>query len=202
MSLFNFDDAFERNLERYNNDITSRVVKISAKIKFENKMKRENVEKLITELPLIDESLHIISNGSFDYFTLIPRIIDLSQSCVDNFYFSTWTMSRENAIQIIDLFDRSLFKNINALTGEYFRTRESKVYSFFQSQLIERKQVIVSNKNHSKVTLMKIGENYFVIEGSANFTANPRIEQFILSNSKELFEFHKEWMDKIIKKYI
>jgi hypothetical protein len=41
----------------------------------------------------------------------------------------------------------------------------------------------------------------FIIEGSANFTANPRIEQFILSNHVGLFHFHRSWMDKILTKY-
>lgn len=39
-----------------------------------------------------------------------------------------------------------------------------------------------------------------MIEGSANFTANPRIEQFIISKSKELFDFHKDWMNEVIRK--
>lgn len=119
MNLFNFDTAFEKDLINYHNDITPRIIKLSSKIKFENKMKRQNVENLITELPLNDESLHIVSNGTFDYFTLIPHIISLSQNFVTDFYFSTWTMSRENVIQIIDLFDRGLLKNVNALTGEW-----------------------------------------------------------------------------------
>lgn len=200
MSLFNFESAFEKDLINYHNDITPRVIKISSKIKFENKLKRQNVERLITELPFSNESLHIVSNGTFDYFTIIPHIIKLSNGFVTDFYFSTWTMSRENVIQIIDLYDRGLLKNVNALTGEYFRTRESKVFSILDESLTHRKQRLFANKNHAKVTLLQINEDYFVIEGSANFTANPRIEQFILSNSKDLFNFHKAWMNEIFIK--
>ncbi len=200
MGLFDFDEAFEKNLVNYNNNITSRVIRISSKIKLENKLKRQNVERLIESLPLADESLHIVSNGSFDYFTLIPHVIELSNSVADDFYFSTWTMSRDNVVQIIDMFDRGLIKNINALTGEYFRSRESKVYAIFEDAVLQRSQRIFSNKNHAKVTLIHINQNYYVIEGSANFTANPRIEQFVLTNSKELFNFHKEWMNQILTK--
>jgi hypothetical protein len=45
--------------------------------------------------------------------------------------------------------------------------------------------------------LMKKDNNYIVLEGSANLTANPRAEQFILSNHKDLYEFHKGWMEDI-----
>lgn len=199
-SLFDFDTAFEKNLVDYRNDVKPRIIRISSKIKFENKLKREGVEKLITELPSRGESLHIVSNGSFDYFTIIPQIINLSGNAVDEFYFTTWTMSRENVTQIIDLYDRGVFKKVTALTGEYFRTRESKVWSLLSDSLEARKQRVFSSKNHSKVTLLKIGGEHYIIEGSANFTANPRIEQFILSNSEELFNFHKEWLEEILQK--
>lgn len=198
--LFDFDTAFEKGREDYNNDVTSRVVKIRSKIRFENKTKREAVSALITEMPEDGESLHIVSNGSFDYFTLIPHIVEMCNGLADEFWFSTWTMSRENVIQIVDLFDRGIFRKIFALTGEYFRTREAKVYSLLYDEMKKRGQVFCCNKNHAKVTLLKIGGGYYVIEGSANFTANPRIEQFIISKSKELFDFHKDWMNEVIRK--
>lgn len=47
--------------------------------------------------------------------------------------------------------------------------------------------------------LIENGKDYIVIQGSANFTSNPRIEQFSINNNKILFDFHKNWMDEIIK---
>lgn len=35
------------------------------------------------------------------------------------------------------------------------------------------------------------------VEGSANFTANPRIEQFTISNDTALANFHKKWIENI-----
>jgi hypothetical protein len=64
--------------------------------------------------------------------------------------------------------------------------------------LKKRGQRMFSNENHSKITLMDNGVDFIVIEGSANFTANPRIEQFTVINSKELYDFHKKWMNEII----
>ncbi len=201
-NLFDFDTAFERNgtFEDSKNDITSRKIKIRSKIKFENKLKRESVNNLVDELPLESESLHIISNGSFDYFTLVPAVIEMTGSQIEEFYFSTWTMSHNNVIQILDLYDRNYIKNINALTGEYFKTRESTVYNILNLGCEERGQRVVASKNHSKITLLKTEKDFYVIEGSANFTANPRIEQFTLINSEGLFNFHKEWMDSIFIK--
>lgn len=200
-SLFDFDEAFKDVVkpQHQNNGMSSRSINIKTKIKFKNKLKINHIEKILEELPLQDESLHIVSNRTFDYFNIIPRLIELANQNVDTFYFSTWTMSHQNVISIFEMFDQGIFKNIHALTGEYFKSRETAVYSILEMGIEERKQKLFSNKNHTKVTLLEIGDEHYVIEGSANFTANPRIENFIITNSKELFYFHKEWMDQISK---
>lgn len=77
--------------------------------------------------------------------------------------------------------------------------RETAVFNMLYEGLKKRNQKMFCNENHSKVTLIENGTDYLVIEGSANFTANPRIEQFVITNSKELYLFHKSWMDEIIK---
>lgn len=203
MSNFNFDAAFETELDKKSsNGTTARSQKVKTKIKFENRLKREAVDEVIDELPEIGESLHIVSNGRFDYFMLIPRCIDLAaQPIVEEFYFSTWTMSHENVVQILNLFDRGVFKKIVAMTGEYFRSRETAVWHILETGMAERGQRLFANKNHSKITLLKMaGGEAITIEGSANFTANPRIEQFIVTNSPELLAFHKDWMDKMTLK--
>ena len=48
--------------------------------------------------------------------------------------------------------------------------------------------------------LSLLGPNfeYYMVEGSANWTANPRIEQNMITQSKELYNFHKGWMQEYI----
>lgn len=200
-NLFDFDAFGSKEKDAVLlNDTNSGVHKIQTKIKFQNKLKKEAIDALIMELPLDNESLHIVSNGSFDYFTLIPKLIEMNCGICEDFWFTTWTMSHNNVIQILELFDKGIFKNIHAMTGEYFRTRESAVYHILYLGLQERGQKLFANKNHAKITLLQCGNNFYTIEGSANFTANPRIEQFVITNSQSLFNFHKEWMTKMIFK--
>jgi hypothetical protein len=118
---------------------------------------------------------------------------------VGEFYFSTWTMNLSNTRELFKLFDDGKVKTVNALVGLYFKKRESAVFNELYEGLKSRGQRIFSNENHSKITLLSNGIDFITICGSANFTANPRIEQFTIHNSKQLFEFHKEWMDEIIK---
>ena len=36
------------------------------------------------------------------------------------------------------------------------------------------------------------------VEGSANFTENGNIENFVYTNDRNLFEFHKQWVSEIL----
>ncbi len=173
---------------------------MNKKLKLLDKMKQENLKQILPKLPEKGISYHIISNGKFDFFSFIPAITEMLNNNVDEYYGSTWTMNRSNVVTILDLFDQKIVKKINILTGLYFKRRESAVYSLLLNGLIERKQKYKSLKNHSKISLLanKETDDYITIEGSANYTANPRIEQYVINNDKGLYDFHKNWMDKIL----
>lgn len=191
--LFGLDDEIEDNVKT----VSSRSLKIQEKAQAKLFLKKEKAEKVLLEIPAPGESLHIVSNGSFDYFTLIPLAINLLQKPGD-FYFSTWTMNKTNVNQMFELYDSGKIKSINALLGLYFKKREANVFNQLYEGCLARKQRLFVNRNYSKVTLLDDGSNYIVIEGSANFTANPRIEQFVVTNNKELHDFHREWMEETL----
>lgn len=195
MSLFD-DDEVLQTTKTLKKPIS---LKRESKIKMIQALKKEVLKDVFKELPKINESIHIVSNGKFDYFNFIPLIIQyIGDSC--DFYGSTWTMNRGNVNELLELFDTNKIKSISILTGLYFKQRESSVYATLVEGIQERKQKYLCLENHSKIILLTDNkDNYIVVEGSANFTANPRIEQNTITNSKELYFFHKEWIDKIIK---
>ena len=167
-------------------------------MKTQNALGVKKIGGVVGELPTAGESIHIVSNGCFDYFSLVPWVLNTMQASGADLWFSTWTMNFANVARLFECFDAGQLKTISALTGLYFATREKAVYAELCEGLAKRGQRIYANKNHSKVTLIRHGESHFVIEGSANFTANPRIENFVLSNSKPLFDFHRDWLEELL----
>ena len=177
--------------------IESKSIKINEKIKLLSLMKKEHLSQCLKEIPKLGESLHIISNGSFDFWTFIPFLID-KLGGVGEFFGSTWTLNRQNCKELLELFDEHKIKKIGFLTGLYFKRREASVYSTLLTGLSDRGQKYKCLENHAKVAIFENGSDYITIEGSANFTSNPRIEQYTISNSRELFYFHREWMEGIL----
>jgi len=149
-------------------------------------------------LPKPGQSIHFITNARYDFWMVVRCAIEIIGK-VKYFYGSTWTMNRENVQELLTLYDDGTIENISMLTGLYFKRRESAVYAQLLAGLEERGQRFNSFRNHAKVILLQSGDDYIVMEGSANFTANPRLENFCIINDKKLYDFHKEWMEEMLE---
>jgi hypothetical protein len=53
--------------------------------------------------------------------------------------------------------------------------------------------------SHAKVFAMTNGKDFITVSGSGNWSENPRLETYCISNDKTRFEFHKNWMLEISK---
>jgi hypothetical protein len=158
-------------------------------------LQRQHLKDVVEQLPAAGESYHILSNGKYDYWTFVPVLIDMMGGRADLLYGSTWTMNRNNVVDLVRLYDEGRASKIGILTGLYFKRRETAVYTMLVEALQKRGQPYMAFRNHAKVIILSNADYYLTIEGSANFTANPRLEQYILTNERRLFDFHREWME-------
>lgn len=146
--------------------------------------------------PEIGETLHLMANGSFDFFTIASVIIQRMES-VDNLYASTWTTSQTSIQDLADYFDSGLIRAIHILSDVSFKGRKPAQYAMLLHMLHQRGQRFVASRNHSKVVLLNHQNHYITIECSASFTSTPRLEQHVITNDKSLWEFHRSWMEEI-----
>lgn len=56
--------------------------------------------------------------------------------------------------------------------------------------------------SHAKVAMLETKDDFFVIEGSGNWSENACYEQYVFANSKGLFNFRKELFDNVNIRYI
>lgn len=161
-------------------------------------LQEEELGDVLTALPAAGESLHIVSNGKWDYWRLVPVVLDLLGRPAEELYGSTWTMSRQNVRELLALLDAGRIRSAAILTGTYFLRRESAVAATLQEGLRSRGMRYRAFANHTKVVLLAAPPDYLVFEGSANWTANPRAEQNVLVNDPELYAFHRAWMERFL----
>jgi predicted metallo-beta-lactamase superfamily hydrolase len=178
--------------------ISSRKLVVHHKRDMINRLRKETAAEIVGRLPKPGEAYHIVSNGSFDYWQVVVAIARLLGRPVEAFRASTWTMNRGNVLELLKMIDEGTLREVGFLTGIYFKRRESAVYATLMEGLIKRKQRLRCLENHAKVAVFIAPPHYIVLEGSANFTANPRIEQNMIVNCQELAEFHKAWIDEVL----
>ena len=179
--------------------ISPRVLQRERKAKTIAAMKREALADVMPALPEPGYSYHVVSNGSFDYWSWIPTMAGY-MGHVEEFYGSTWTLNRANARELLELMDAGTLGKVAVVTGVYFKRREAAVYTTLVEGLATRGGRYMALENHAKVALLgnPDTDTWIVVEGSANWTANPRIEQNVVSNDRDLFEFHRAWMESVL----
>ncbi len=159
-----------------------------------------NILKKIGGLPNNDEIIEFISDGTSDtgsFFSLIIEDIGV----IDEIYITTWTISRENVVRLLDAYDSGKIKKIGFLINNgLLKTNSTKsIWGLINDEFPKRNIQYKAVNSHAKIFTCKIGDRYLTISGSGNWSENPRIENYFIIGGKDSFYFNKTWMQKAIK---
>lgn len=185
--------------ERSDPGITARVHRAKGKARLISAMKQEAAREILPALPEPGYHYHIISNGKSDFWTWIP-VIASYMGTVEEFYASTWSLNRANTTELLDLLDQGRIRNATVLTGLYFKRRETAVYATLVEGLLQRGQRYRALPTHAKISLLGNEDHHITIEGSANWTGNPQIEQYVITDDPEIYGFHRAWMEEVCRR--
>lgn len=172
-----------------------------------NGLKRESLRDLIGTLPDEDTDIYILSNGvgardkmgrdrgAFDFGAFLAVLMDMvAPGVCAAVYVSTWTLNKKAAAGMVDLMEAGRIGSLVLLTDPYLNTREPEVAYFLLSHMAERGYQYVGFKNHAKIIAVgnPVTGRCAVVTGSANLSSQPRVEQFIVSTSPQVFKFFVE----------
>lgn len=145
-----------------------------------------------------NETLHLISSDNFGSIELLKVILKRYKPKEIN--LTTWSYNEDFLNVIEDCLKENVL--INFFVDKSIKTRKTHLYA----QLVTLMDIYpilnirVHHMLHSKITLFDCGNDKIVVESSANYSKNQRIENFTISNSEQLFNFHKKWMFELIGK--
>lgn len=153
--------------------------------------KVKTLKKLI-HLPGLNECSFIWTLNSFNAFTFIPFCI-ANFGRIDELYLSTYTINRRIADALFKQTDDGNIGNVYISVSESLKFRMPAVVEHLEAMTATRSNISIRYIwNHSKITCVRCGDNYFVLEGSGNWSENAQYEQYVLINSKEIYEFRKK----------
>ena len=152
--------------------------------------KISSIKQLAGSIPQGNDIYFLWTINSFNAFTFIPFII---KECgiIEELIIATYSINIRIIDALIRLVDRLQILKITIVISDSIKTLRLKVYDHLKA-VTERYNInIIYTWNHSKISLLKTKSEYFIVEGSGNFSENARHEQYVFLNSKTVFDFRK-----------
>lgn len=149
----------------------------------------ENLNNLV-RLPENGEVFFLHTEKAFNAFTFIPW---LSQHhFIEELYASTYSISRRVVEVLQELQHLGRIGSVTLLISDSMIKRNAVTIDVLDAVVKNNPYFRVKYFwNHSKICLLKAGDLYLTLEGSGNWSENALLEQYVLVNSKEVFDFRK-----------
>jgi len=204
IDLSNFDTSTTSN--KKSDRIESKYIKPKSWKGFkERQIKYENAAKLSKEIIVTkDERAFVIIDGKFIFGDFIEVFITDRDLHIKELNISTLSFSQENIDSLENLMYGGFVDKLNIIISDYFYSHERHSlieYAYYKLDVDNRFQLSVA-RHHTKIACFETHCNKkFVLHGSANLRSSDNIEQLVVEQSFNLYDFNKDWMDKIKEKY-
>ena len=152
----------------------------------------------------LSERTYVIVNGTFVFGDFIEALIIEKGLKVKSMTISTLSMSCENIDSLDTLIDCGFVDELNLIVSDYFfsHERHGLVKYIYETLDKDNKFQLAAAGSHTKITMFEThcGKK-IVIHGSANLRSSSNIEQIMIEDNTELYDFNKDYHDRIILKY-
>jgi hypothetical protein len=88
-------------------------------------------------------------------------------------------------------------RTLRILCSDFFRRADPQIWQVGREQADRRRYGFRSTRNHTKLILAAIAGRFYTVESSANLRSCANLEQFTITQSKPLFDFHTGWLDLV-----
>lgn len=148
----------------------------------------------ISDIPKKNEQIRIVTKKAINTFDFILAILD--EEIINNLTIAIYRIGKKTASQLKELQDTNKINKITILINDGFPKLIPDCWNLLKTYE-SKKFILKLENNHTKIILAETNKNNYVIEGSGNLSINARIEQYMFENNKNVFNFHKNWINKI-----
>lgn len=167
-------------------------------------VKYENAEKLALETSIEKNSRQfVVVNGTFIFGDFIEAFIIENKLEVEHLIVSSLSADQNNIDSLNNLLIGNWVDKLDLIFSTYFYGyQKNNMVKYIYDVLDNQKIQLSICDTHCKMVLIKTKcGKFFVIHGSANLPSSNNIEQFVIEESEELFNFNFEYQFQIIEKY-
>ncbi len=163
--------------------------------------KIKSLVESLNRLPTPEEIFFLQSDNAFNAFTFIPFIA--RHFPIKNLYASTYSISRKVIDALVELHDRGMVERATIMISDSMIKRNPSTIENLMAMASSRPNLTVQFAwSHAKVCLLETEDSHYVIEGSGNWSENAHYEQYVLTNSKNVYDFRLQlFTNSNLKKY-
>ncbi len=133
-------------------------------------------------------NVHFYSGGNWSLHELVSFLFTVTGPA--DLFFSTWALREEPVRSLLLLKDAGIATSISCLLDSRSTQRDNNSVLLAQSNFNK----VGFTRCHAKVTVLRNDMWGIAINGSQNYTKNPRIECGVISCDKSIADFHVNWM--------
>jgi hypothetical protein len=159
-------------------------------------LKVSNAAKQIQRIPGKSETLHCIMSGNYDGFDIVNGILTLVHpATIKRLDIATLGFNKRNAAELITLMDAGKIQHTTFICCVFYKAHEPGVFQGLKKALADRGCPMIAIRSHCKIMLIETtAGDFLAYESSANLRSCRMIEQFTLTNSRPVVDFHRTWM--------
>lgn len=165
-------------------------------------VKPENARAVLPHLPGPGEQTHCVVRGDFVLCDLIEAIVRDRGGC-GTLTVASLGLNEGNVAAFCGLLDAGLIEHLDLVLSHYFGRVDSKTsFARAQTDLLRSGRAcrMAVARSHAKVVLLPTAAGeWLCIEGSANLRASCNVEQFVITNDREVFAFHLDWLGELLR---
>jgi len=140
------------------------------------------------------ETVHIVSMGEWSAEHVICHVAEQIGPC--DLLMATWSVSNDAVLRLAQVMEAGHVRSCRALLDWRVKVRRPEALQILRTALLTT-DLYLSNC-HGKVYLMANDEWAVSWVGSPNLTTNPRIEASVLTEGREVHNFHATWINGCI----
>lgn len=195
MSLFTYTFPIPAATDQILNDNQNIETKILIEKSHVNETKiLKTFQKLQELFPEIipGTNTHFVSEVNWSNHELVQHLITLTGPV--NMWFTTFALSEVAARMLLNLKETNQLLAIHGLVDYRVQNRHPEAYHLAKTLMVKLNQY----PNHSKITVLENKNWQIVINSSANYTNNTRVESGIICVNTGVQNFYKSWIENLI----
>ena len=173
----------------------------------ESHLKYSEAEKLANDLHIEKGSRYFVFiTGNFYFGDFIEALIVKNNYIVEELTISTLSMNYNNVDSLAILLEGNYVDKLNLIVSHYFfgheRHEHGMINYIYDNLDIDNKFQLVVCRSHTKINLLKLYNGMrIIIHGSSNLRSSGNVEQIVIEENEELFDFIYDYEKNDIKRY-